>query len=262
MRLLLVFLQEPIPGQVAHSLSEEYGEPLAADYYRAMVEVLVRQLQGLKQTRIRFCYAPEDAGDAIRFWLLPQVQARPGKESDSFDIPSFPGDQQYLQTIDFHPQGQGPRATRLQRAFKLGHEQGYKQIAAIGSNCPGCGARWLNAAFARLQSGKRDLILGANQYNDCYLLALHSKHLFTLPAESSDFSAPEMLDAAKAARLNTESLPPLEDVRSPRDWQQLLKSPLAAAIKKALGEVLESDPLLNQSSSPSPAPPSDDKLDT
>ena len=61
MRLLLVFLKEPIPGKVKTRLAKDVGEDTAALYYKAIVEVLLKQLRGLENCRIRFCFTPDDA---------------------------------------------------------------------------------------------------------------------------------------------------------------------------------------------------------
>ena len=70
MNALLVFLKEPTPGMVKTRLAESVGHEEAARRYRALVAVLLQQLEGLKDTHVRFCYAPDDAGDAISFWIL------------------------------------------------------------------------------------------------------------------------------------------------------------------------------------------------
>ncbi|MGB1260876.1 MAG: TIGR04282 family arsenosugar biosynthesis glycosyltransferase, partial [Akkermansiaceae bacterium] len=151
-RLLLVFLKEPIPGCVKTRLAADLGEEEATRIYRALVEVLLLQLRGLENCRIRFCYTPDDADDAIRFWILPYLnaQANGGDGADSYLIPAPDGSTQQPQEVDFSPQGKGDLGERLTRAFDQGFADGYSEIAVIGSDCPQCGARWINAAFSRL----------------------------------------------------------------------------------------------------------------
>ena len=144
MRLLMVFLKEPIPGKVKTRLASTVGAEEAARRYKALVEVLLRQLQGLENCRIRFCYAPDDADDAIRFWLLPLMNASSGESENVYLAPTALGEK-YRQEIDFRPQGQGDLGERMQRAFAEGFTDGYEQIAVIGTDCPDCGARWINA---------------------------------------------------------------------------------------------------------------------
>jgi len=140
MRLLLVFLKEPAPGKVKTRLAADVGEETATRYYRALVEVLLKQLRGLQNTRIRFCYAPDDAHDAIRFWLLPEMNAS-SKDSNSnsqnstesaplFLAPTTPNSTAATQEIDFHPQGDGNLGDRMSRAFTQGFEEGFQEIEA------------------------------------------------------------------------------------------------------------------------------------
>lgn len=71
MRILHLQVSEPVPGQVLPQMAEALGPTEAARRYRALVVTTLRQLQGLKSTRLQLQCTPEDAGEAIRFWLLP-----------------------------------------------------------------------------------------------------------------------------------------------------------------------------------------------
>ena len=244
MRLLLVFLNEPIPGTVNTRLALDVGEAEAARYYQAMVEVLLRQLQGLQNCRIRFCYTPDDAGEAIRFWLLPGMRAASGPEDGVYLAPQSQTDHALTQEVDFRPQGDGDFSARIERAFTEGFNEGYREIAIIGSNCLECGARWINAAFSRLHDqSSRDAVIGSSTKGNDYLLILKSNapELFENIPWNGDNVFTTTLSAARRAGLYVESLPRLEEIIELRDWQGALASPLGAALKKALGEPLEDD---------------------
>ena len=246
MRLLLVFLKEPLPGKVKTRLAADIGDDEAVRYYKAMVEVLLRQLQGLNNCRIRFCYAPDDAGDAIRFWLLPEMQATSSDCENLYVAPTTTHHSEQ-QEIDFRPQGNGNLGDRLNRAFDEGFADGFEKIAVIGTDCPSCGARWINAAFSRLEADtKRDGVIGPCLDGGYYLLALKSPapSLFQdIPWSGSDVLT-ATLQTASEYGLTLEQLPPLADVDHLDDWNTLLTSPLGAAIRKALGEKLgDDDPL-------------------
>lgn len=241
MRLLLVFLKEPIPGRVKTRLAADVGDNEATRFYKAMVEVQLQQLHGLNDTRIRFCYAPDDAGDAISFWLLPKMNASTGPNDHLFLAPSSPFKSETHQEVELHAQGEGDLGTRLNRAFAQGFEDGFNEIAVIGTDCPDCGSRWINAAFARLSSSPdRHGIIGPCPDGGYYLLALksHTPALFTDIPWSSEHVLTATQTAAQEAGLHIEELPPLSDIDNLDDWQRLLKSPLGPAIKKALGEDL------------------------
>jgi len=244
MRLLLVFLNEPIPGTVNTRLALDVGEVEAARYYQAMVEVLLRQLQGLQDCRIRFCYTPDDAEEAVRFWLLPGMRATSGPEDGVYLAPQPQADYALTQEVDFRPQGDGDFGARITRAFTDGFDEGYREIAIIGSNCLECGARWINAAFSRLHDqSSRDAVIGPSTQGNYYLLILKSNapELFDHIPWRSEGVTSATLAAARRAGLYVESLPRLEEIIDLRDWHSTLASPLGAALKKALGEPLEDD---------------------
>lgn len=241
MRLLLVFLKEPTPGQVKTRLAADVGADDAARYHKALVEVLLRQLQGLNNCRIRFCYTPDDAEDAIRFWLLPEMRATSGPSKNLYLAPSSHATRELTQEVDFRAQGHGDPGNRLERAFAQGFADGFSEIAVIGTDCPDCGARWINAAFARLASHPiNHAVVGPGMDGDYYLLALKS------PAPQLFRHTPWSLGAALEAshpaahsgqnHITTELLPELPGVSRLRDWQRAMDSPLGAALKKALGE--------------------------
>ena len=73
MRLLTLPIQEPVPGRVLPLMARDHGPDEAARRYRAIVVTMLRQLRGLAATRLRIRPDPEDAAEAIRFWLLPRL---------------------------------------------------------------------------------------------------------------------------------------------------------------------------------------------
>jgi len=242
MRLLMVFLKEPIPGRVKTRLASDVGDENATRYYKALVEVLLRQLQGLNNCRIRFCYAPDDAGDAIRFWILPEMRAASGPSDELYLAPTSHLIDDLSQEIDFHPQGEGDLGDRMTRAFTQGFDEGFQEVCVIGSDCPECGSRWINAAFSRLSANKpRQVVIGPSQDGGYYLLALESPapSLFEKIPWSDSKVLSATLSAASTEKLRVELLPELSDVDHLGDWERVLKTPLGAALKKALGEPLD-----------------------
>ena len=249
MRLLLLFIDEPIPGKVLPEIEAELGASRASDIYKAMVEVMLRQLQGLENCRIRFCYSPDDACDATKFWLLPEMAATSCETKNVYVTSNsqFPNAQ--TQEIDFRSQGEGSIDKRLERAFNDGFSDGYREIAIVDPTCIECGARWINASFARLhKETSRDTIIGPSKQGNHYLLALKSAapELFqeTLDPKQNEQEQKQSLlsisesHAQKIGR-ETELLPPLSVTSTPSDWQRLLATPLGPALKKALGEPID-----------------------
>ncbi|MFK7909592.1 MAG: DUF2064 domain-containing protein [Akkermansiaceae bacterium] len=244
MRLLLVFLKEPIPGKVKTRLAADVGDDEAARYYKAMVEILLKQLRGLQDCQIRFCYAPDDAGDAIRFWLLSEMGATSSDREGVYLAPVYPSSQKNHQEIDFRAQGEGDLGDRLERAFAEAFADGFTSTAVIGTDCPSCGARWINASFSRLESDpQRNGVIGPSHDGGYYLLALQSPApcLFQEISWGESKVLRSTLNAAEKNKIALTQLPELADVDHLADWEALLDSPLGPAVRKALGENLEED---------------------
>ncbi len=122
MRLLTLKIQEPVAGEVLLEMIADHGPEEAARRYRAIVVTTLRQLHGLADARLRLQVEPQEAHEAVRFWLLPRLakkwQARDGVyHADGWDI-DFGGN-----THDFPIQATG-------------------EIL-----CPNLGARWVHTAL-------------------------------------------------------------------------------------------------------------------
>src|SRR6187549_2947374 len=54
-------------------MAVDHGPEEAARRYRAIAITTLRQLRGLSEARLRLVVEPEDAHEAVRFWLLPRL---------------------------------------------------------------------------------------------------------------------------------------------------------------------------------------------
>ena len=125
MRLLTLNIQEPLPGQILSQMADDHGPEEAARRYRAIVVTTLRQLCGLRETRLRLLVTPEDGHEAVRFWLLPRLAGSWNNEKNVFRSPGW--------EIDF------------------GHNSDDFPIQAFGEVlCPNLGARWVHAALLGL----------------------------------------------------------------------------------------------------------------
>ncbi len=146
MRLLRLRIQEPLHGRVMPSIAISHGENEACRRYRALVLTTLRQLAGLRDTTIQIDADPEDAAEAIRFWILPCL-------ADTWQATD---DGSYVSThwrIRFAPPAQAP----------LVHADG--EIL-----CPWLGSRLLHTALLGLESGDRQCI-GRSDTGQVYLHA-------------------------------------------------------------------------------------------
>ena len=114
-------------------MAADHGPEEAARRYRAIVVTTLRQLRGLADARLRLQVEPEDAHEAVRFWLLPRLaekwQARDGiYRADGWEI-DFGGNSE-----DF-------------------------QVHALGEVlCPNLGARWVHTALLGIGRTTRHVI--------------------------------------------------------------------------------------------------------
>ena len=125
MRLLTLKIQEPLPGLVLPEMAADHGPEEAARRYRAIVVTTLRQLHGLADARLRLAVAPEDAHEAVRFWLLPRLAENWRTHDSVFRSAGW--------EIDF------------------GGNSDHFPIQATGEIlCPFLGARWVHAALLGL----------------------------------------------------------------------------------------------------------------
>jgi glycosyltransferase A (GT-A) superfamily protein (DUF2064 family) len=235
MNALLIFLKEPIPGNVKTRLAASVGNEEAARRYKAMVSVLLEQLEGLSNTHVRFCYAPDDAEEAISFWLLPELRGDVIKRTQDFiftpkkNAPPF--------TIDFKAQGIGNLGERLERATEQAFSEGYDKVAVIGTDCIHCGSRWINAAF--LQTKENSCVLGPCEDGGYYLLATAKSEpsLFRNIPWSDSATLAATKQAAKDAGLDLVNLPSLVDIDDETSWNAALDSAIGGKLKAALKKV-------------------------
>ena len=226
MRLLLVFLSEPLPGQVKSRLTHALGPERAEVIYRAMVRLLLIQLSGLEQCRIRFCYTPDDASDALRLWLLTEV----------IEIPEIQLDPE---NMEFHPQGEGDLETRISRVTRKAFEDGFRKIAIIGSYCIELSSRWIHAAFAQLNE-KHEAVVGPTTAGGHHLLAMQ-RYLPALLEQiswNSTDACRGTIERAAEEAITLYQLPPLPGIETENDYHSALSGPMGPRLRKAV-ETLE-----------------------
>lgn len=133
MRLLLLKIEEPLPGNVLPEMAVETGPEEAARRYRAIVLTTLRQLRGLADARIRLEVSPEDAHEAVRFWLLPRLADRWQASGDIYRADGW--------EIDFG-----------------GFDEGFSVRCEGDVLCPFLGARWVHAGLLGLGSSAGQVV--------------------------------------------------------------------------------------------------------
>lgn len=143
MRLLVFPTVEPLPGAVLPEMAAEVGGTESARRYRAVALTTMRQLQGLADTRIRLLCSPDDAAEAIRFWLLPKLADRWMDDGGVFRSEGW--------EIDFG-----------------GGTEGFTALAEGDLMCPGLGSRWVHTAMLGIERGTHRIRGPAQQGGDYF----------------------------------------------------------------------------------------------
>lgn len=225
--LLIIFIKEPIEGKVKTRIGKTTGHEKAVKIYKSLVKTLLHQLAWVLDTDYRFCFAPVDAEEAVKLWLLPDLNHKLSEEGVEPLDKATP-------RVDFTPQVDGDLGDRLEAAFKDGFSQGYKKVTAIGTDCPFLSARWIQSA---LVSGKNyDVTIGPTADGGYYLISLNQ--FTSAPFRDIPWSAEDTLlvtqEKLAEAELTTHLLPPLNDIDHEEDWISALETPLGARLKKNL----------------------------
>ena len=118
-------IDEPLPGRVLPEMAAAADPHEAARRYRAIVVTTLRQLRGLADARLRLLVEPDDASEAVRFWLLPRLAERWQADEEIYRSSGW--------EIDFG-----------------GESHGFPIRAEGEILCPHLGARWVHTALLGL----------------------------------------------------------------------------------------------------------------
>lgn len=196
MRRLLIFVKEPVPGQVKTRLAAEIGADAACQVYRRSVERTLERLSVLRE-EITFCVEPVDATDRIRAWLgswwpvLPQRGATLGE--------------------------------RLADATNKTFTAGADRIVVIGTDSPWLDDVLVEQAFSAMEQA--DLVLGPAVDGGYYLvgLAKPAPGLFRGIAWSTSQVLNQTLANARALGVTMSLLPEGYDIDRLTDLQRWME---------------------------------------
>jgi hypothetical protein len=195
MERLLIFLKEPMPGQVKTRLAASVGPQAAADIYRACVEQTLGRLRGFAP-RTTLCVDPPGALEQVRAWL---------------------GDGWALR-----PQSGSGLGERLAEATGRAFAEGAGRVVVVGTDSPWLGAEEVAGAFARLK--RHDAVLGPAEDGGYYLIGLSRPcpGLFEGIAWGSERVLAQTEARAHALGLRVASLPRGYDIDELEDLQRWL----------------------------------------
>ena len=143
MRRLLIFVKEPVPGQVKTRLAAEIGADAACQVYQRCVERTLERLSILRN-EITLCVEPADSTDRIRMWLGS----------------AWPVLTQRGTTL----------GERLTDAIGRTVTEGVHRIVVIGTDSPWLDHMRIEEAFSAIE--RADLVLGPTVDGGYYLVGL------------------------------------------------------------------------------------------
>jgi hypothetical protein len=213
--LLAIFVKEPVQGKVKPTLSNDTSPYEAYLSYKTLVTAIFHQLEGLQDTQVVCYISPEDAIDAVKFWLLPLLRGNVTMIDEtrfhltpSKAAPSMP--------IHFRAAPAPPNEDLFQKIRHHAFADGYKTVSITGTNCPDCGARWIHMAqlFALSQQAR---VIG-----EC---KNHGLYLSTEPQQP----------------IATKTLPHLPKIKTKTDWDSILDSPIGGKLMRIYNELKSND---------------------
>jgi len=219
-RLLNILILEP-----GEKLSPPLGSSVEESIkrHRALGRVLMSQLVGLQNTTIRFHCVPQDAVDAIKFWLTPLFPGNAEPHGDRLllvpesNAPSIP--------VEFVVAAPESSPTTL---APLTGDDSFDQIATMDAFAVDCGARWINTAFTQVKQ-PHDLIVGTSTSATNYLL-LAGKSIAT------ELSTPQVsLDRADSTLRERSKipLPPVQAIHNKKQWDAALTTAIGGKLRAA-----------------------------
>lgn len=189
--LLMIFIKNPIEGDVKTRLAASVGSANALQVYKK----LLRHTQDVA----------EQLDCDRQLWYSTMIDRRDSWDDEHFDKKLQQGDD---------------LGERMSAAFREAFDDGYEKVVIIGSDCPDLAPHHIKKAFEELASN--DAVIGPSKDGGYYLLALTNFHpeLFSGVA----WSTPEVYEKTKEffgqLGLSFSTLEMLNDIDTLEDLKQ------------------------------------------
>ncbi|RHX94680.1 transferase 1, rSAM/selenodomain-associated protein [Leptospira yasudae] len=192
---LILFLRNPVVGQVKTRLAAGLGNEAALNVYEQLVEITQKQVAGL------------DLPVRLYFDSIPEFVS--GKWGNQ---------------VSAHLQSGEDLGFRMSNAFSETFSQGATKAVIIGSDCPDLETKHIREAFSALDQS--DAVLGPALDGGYYLLGLksHLPEIFYEVPWSTDRVFAVTLEKLQLSRKNVWILPKLGDVDEPEDLGPYIRS--------------------------------------
>lgn len=207
MRRLLIFVKEPVPGQVKTRLAAEIGADAACQVYRRCVERTLERLSVLRD-EITLCVEPAQATGRIQAWLGSACPVQPQRGATLGD--------------------------RLADATHRTFIAGAHQVLVIGTDSPWLDDALVEKAFSAME--RADMVVGPAADGGYYLvgLAKPAPELFHGIPWSTSQVLDQTLATARTLGMTVSLLPEGYDIDRLTDLQRWMQEDLRHGITAPL----------------------------
>lgn len=138
---LIIFVKNPIEGEVKTRLASSLGDEKALDVYQKLLKITARKTANVNAEKL------------VSYSKFVE-------ESDNFDKNIF----------EKSVQSKGDLGEKMKHAFRSGFEEGFNRIVLIGSDCPEISKGLIDEAFEELSEA--DSVIGPSDDGGYYLIGL------------------------------------------------------------------------------------------
>tara|TARA_R110002096_G_scaffold316010_12_gene510400 strand:+ start:30381 stop:32441 length:2061 start_codon:yes stop_codon:yes gene_type:complete len=205
--LILIFLKFPTPGEVKTRLGSEIGDEAAAIVYRRLVREVLAVVGQTDAQQIRILFDPPNREQDIKTWLASEWPDAPGN-------------------VELVAQAEGDLGARMSAAFQTAFGQGFRKVAAIGTDCVEITPETFTKTWERLD--EEDVVFGPAADGGYYLigLSLFKPELFQDIPWSSEETLDKSVERAMELQLHIGSLPISTDIDTAEEWNAQKKKVL------------------------------------
>ena len=189
---LVMFVKNPVPGDVKPWLNDVVGEERAARIYRRSIEEILNTAQRAHvEAKTYVFYRPQNGREDMHRWLGDRAMLVAQKGRNNSD--------------------------RRAHALDLLFERAVEKAVLLGNHCPAMTDRHITEAVYALE--RADVVVGPTDDGGCYLVGIHRKHrdLLVDLAWEPDGLYEELTDVLNRERIGYVTLDTLHDFDSVDD---------------------------------------------
>lgn len=138
---LIIFVKNPIKGEVKTRLASSVGDEKALEVYRKLLKITAVETAGVNAEKL-------------------VSYSKYVEEKDDFDKNIY----------EKSVQKKGDLGEKMKQAFRSGFKEGFSRIVLIGSDCPEISQNLINEAFNELVEA--DSVIGPSDDGGYYLIGL------------------------------------------------------------------------------------------